>query len=483
MSEETISPSGSLLWRAGFFLSDLLPESNLQLLFPLGTFLLLLGWEYWQWFPLNHSRTNYIAAGIIMRLVVRFAYTASLVLWCVPVRNPSRKFFWWVFLPIGLCVLGSLAFFGLGLGGFSSVLEPESDALRDHLRSLPQLFRGTGIGLWATIAGAFVFFGALHGVREGRFSLPVRFRGTISKSAGAPGASNLVRRVFLLLIVSLVLVTLAEICTEVALATLNSNDLPRIFSWPRGLPAWYWLTNLFDPAITGVCAAFIFRVNRDDRIESAREFPAAGYALALLLPLAIAFLPRLGLKIWREFLFAGGGLQAAGFPPTWGALFALDSHPWIVLVFLIAWFEEFVLRECLQRRLTERLGLKRAILVVALLWWVLPVYFGFGPIPSLRIGVPGVSLLVNLLVVITYNIPLGWLYARTRSLWPVTLMHGAILLFRVGDSGYAVYFAHPAFYWVELALWIFAGWYLFKKFPADPELENGVPATVALPST
>ncbi|MGA8766223.1 MAG: hypothetical protein WB559_04330, partial [Candidatus Acidiferrales bacterium] len=118
-----------------------------------------------------------MAEGIV-RLAVRFSYTASFVLWCVPVRNVSRKFLWWVFLPIALGVFVSIAVYGLGWPGPVSVLEPEPGALQGILRSLPHSFADIGIAAYLTLAGVLVLAGALRSVRLGRMSLPLRLRGT-----------------------------------------------------------------------------------------------------------------------------------------------------------------------------------------------------------------------------------------------------------------------------------------------------------------
>jgi len=67
---------------------------------------------------------------------------------------------------------------------------------------------------------------------------------------------------------------------------------------------------------------------------------------------------------------------------------------------------------------------------------------------------------------VVYSVPLGWLYARTRSVVAAALMHGTIGVFHVG-LGNQIHLNYPEFYWAELALWIFIGWYLFKKYPLE----------------
>ena len=147
------------------------------------------------------------------------------------------------------------------------------------------------------------------------------------------------------------------------------------------------------------------------------------------------------------------------------------SFPWVFAIFVTASLIEFVLRRCIQEPLTKLLGLKRAVYLTALIWWVLPMLKGFGPIPRSVFGVPGEADVLSLLVIILYNLPLAWLYTRTRSLWLVTLMHGTMLLFHTGTSSY-FYFDHPRFYWIETAAWIVASWYLFHKYPGDSSAQS-----------
>lgn len=100
-----------------------------------------------------------------------------------------------------------------------------------------------------------------------------------------------------------------------------------------------------------------------------------------------------------------------------------------------------------------------------ILW---PLLLGFGMTHSLPHTVvdrfPGISLLAEWAMFLICSVPLGWLYARTRSILAVTLMHGTIVAFHAG-MGDDVHLNHPHFYWMELALWIFAGWLLFRKIP------------------
>jgi hypothetical protein len=84
---------------------------------------------------------------------------------------------------------------------------------------------------------------------------------------------------------------------------------------------------------------------------------------------------------------------------------------------------------------------------------------------------------VNLLVLILYNVPLAWLWSRTRSLGLVSFMHGTALLFRAGDSAYTVYYTFRWLYWVETAAWVFIAFCLFKKVPVIQSDASLAPAS------
>jgi membrane protease YdiL (CAAX protease family) len=255
----------------------------------------------------------------------------------------------------------------------------------------------------------------------------------------------------------------------VPMVPVPGAPLPWYDTWPHSFPAWHWLPELLVGLVVAACAILLFRpvgqTGTSQRKRSIRSFAL----VAVVVPLSIAVFPLLILKALVTFstLLSNVPYELLGF----GAL------PWVLIVFVIAALEEFTLRACLQNRLENRFGFKRACLLIGLLWWLLPLSSGFGPIPGLRIAVPGLSVLVNLLALILYNVPLAWLWSRTRSLWLVSLMHGTILLFRAGDSAYTVYYTFRWLYWIETAAWIFISFCLFKKFPIIQSDASVAPAS------
>ena len=125
---ESIPEYRSPIERLAHFIRSFLPAQNLQLLFPLGSFLLLLGASH-VWYQLrlpgvfeamhqqnfqidsnafqqfNHSYNVWVVVEeqIAMGLV-RFACFASLVIWGLALRRIVSRFIAWVFLPAGLAL-------------------------------------------------------------------------------------------------------------------------------------------------------------------------------------------------------------------------------------------------------------------------------------------------------------------------------------------------------------------------------------------
>jgi membrane protease YdiL (CAAX protease family) len=204
-------------------------------------------------------------------------------------------------------------------------------------------------------------------------------------------------------------------------------------------------------------AFFLLRAERPQVLHGLlRRRLFRDYALALTIPLTVVLLPRFVLGVvFKSYLV----------PSEWPELFIPHPLPWVLAAYVIAFFEEFAVRGCLQSTLEKHFSLNRSIFLTGLLWFL---SLGFGMAHSLPhvafAQFPGVSLLVGFATLIIYSVPLGWLYARTRSIVATALMHGAIVVFHVG-LGNEIHLNHPEFYWTELALWVFTGWFLFRKYP------------------
>jgi len=474
MDEKIITPLKSLFRRTALFLRDFLPENNLQLLFPLASLVLYVGGAS-PWLPPGHILVNPelqhqdgtlwfdISTRLLMLryyailYAVILGFLGSIALWCLPARRLVGRFVAWVLLPIAVAILSFLTIVLRGGARSASLLEPPQQVLQEHLHDFPTRLLLLGRGFYITLLGLALLTGALWIAHVFRVPLPVRFRGQFHSHRISEDDSSLSRRIFALVIVASVIAVLIDQSILIPMVPAAGKSLPWYDNWPRNFAAWRWLPELLISLAVAACAVLVLR-GEPKKVEAASaKSLRSSAAIAFLLPLAIALLPRLVLKALFEFstVLSNVPYEFVGF----------RVFPWVLILFVVAALEEFTLRLYLQNPLEQRLGFKRACLLIPLLWWLLPLGDGFGPFPSLRFGIPGVSVVVGILVLILYNIPLAWLWSRTRSLWLVTLMHGTILLFRAGDPAYGVYFTFPYLYWIETSAWIVIIWYLFKKWP------------------
>lgn len=477
------------LWaRFTAFVSDFLPENNVQLLFPLASFILFAGAST-SWLPPAHTLYrpeiqqaerdlgwtdlwfDLSSVALVFRYYVaifaaHLAFFASVVLWCLPVRNAARKFAVWVFLPAGLAVLYFLFLVLIGRNQTPSVLAPSSQIIGEQLRVFPQRLAHLGIGFYVTLLGAAALALCVWAFSVGKVNLPLRFRGQMP-DLGAEPNSGLGRRVFIVLALgtafSALVLSVAEGIVETSFPAFK---LVWIGSWPRNFPILEWAPALLAATVTAICAVVILTDGGQVRPSRKWSKPLVRQlAFAFLLALLIVYLPRIVLNMFEGtpfFVIEYG----SGVPVTVLGLDVPQPFFWLLLVYPIALLEEIVVRGRLQAYLTRRFGLKRAIFLVALLWWMLPLSYGIGPVAGPRLAVPGFRALLFILVCAVYSVPLGWLYARTNSVLPAAVMHGTILFFHKG-SNFSIYYEHRALYWVELALLLSTGWLLFKRYPPN----------------
>jgi len=188
--EPTLQPEyRSPIARLGTFLRDFLPEQNLQFLFPLGSFLLLLGAKY-AWYIASNVLARLGAAGgaalfarpdprllylcIFAGLLAHFAFFASVVLWCLPVGNVLRKFGTWVLFPLGFATVTYLVVLVSAVDA-GSVLDTKLHRLYLSLRAILPDWTSVGLGVYGTLVGLALLGVGLRRVRAGTLRIPWRF--------------------------------------------------------------------------------------------------------------------------------------------------------------------------------------------------------------------------------------------------------------------------------------------------------------------
>ena len=376
-----------------------------------------------------------------------------MILWGLPARQIVSKFVKWVFLPAGFALVGFQVLLIATRQQRNAFFDAFTVAANVPVPTMRPWFLTLGEGIYLSLGGLLVLAGALILVRQQKVSLPLRFRRS-AQAASAHDAETVrdARDVFVFLIV-------------MAVWTLGVSFLLFAPVLIRGYWSWHygnfdfleWVPALVNAAAAACIALIFLRKTRRNALDLLLpKRPPRDYALAVAIPLVVVLIPR--------FLL-GALFQPDRWTPGPSQLFIPHPLPWVLAIFVIAFFEEFAVRGYLQTTLEQYLSLNRSIFVTGLLWRLLPM--GFGMTHSLVEAkdyalVPGLPYLTSLATLLIYSVPLGWLYARTRSVVAVALMHGTIAVFHVG-LGDKIHLNRPEFYWLELALWIFIGWYLMGE--------------------
>lgn len=474
------------------FLRDFMPESGLQLLFPMASFILFIGAST-PWLPPGHVLLQPRLQGAERKLgmanlwfdlstvgaalryygalwITDCASVASVALWCLPFRSVARKFATWVFFPVGLAVFWFLFLVSIAPVSPHSILEPESQLFLDHLRAFPVRFAALGIGFYITLIGAASLALCLWAFRRGNVSLPLRFRRPVANSESAVNL-GFGKRVFALIAVGIFASIILSVFETSAAIGLSRPAMRLIGMWPRNFPLLTWAPALATAITCSVCAVLLFENEPRETLAPNAHRPPLGISIpaAAAVALLIICLPRIAFAI-----SAGSPIFSVEFDygsSVPAALFGMDvPQPffWLLLVYPIVLLQEFVLRKHLQSALQRRFGVKRAILLVAFLWWMLPLGFGIGPTFHSRGVWPVVPTLIFISVCGIFSAALGWFYARTNSILPGTAFCGTIVFFHEG-SNFAAYFQHPSLYWIELvlitlfSLFVFSGIGFFQR--------------------
>jgi membrane protease YdiL (CAAX protease family) len=105
---------------------------------------------------------------------------------------------------------------------------------------------------------------------------------------------------------------------------------------------------------------------------------------------------------------------------------ALNAVVGLIIVSFLAFFEELRWRAWLLPRLIDRLGARGAVVASAITWAVWHVPFQLSGIQYIN-GVSPIRLaLVLPSGILAAGLILGWIWLRTKSIWLVTIAHGAM---------------------------------------------------------
>jgi membrane protease YdiL (CAAX protease family) len=197
--------------------------------------------------------------------------------------------------------------------------------------------------------------------------------------------------------------------------------------------------SMFIPAISIVTVNQIWRGSQQP--IGYTRFPMRYLAVALfLMPVAMhaVMLPvaaAVGSLQWQEWLRpSADGLYHTPSSRGWGAVtatglvvrIAVNALVGVLVVSVLALFEELGWRAWLLPRLQEQIGARRAVVITSVIWaiWHLPyVLAGI-------LHVDGIPMMWTALIapigIFGSGLVIGWLWLRTQSIWIVALAHGAL---------------------------------------------------------
>ena len=151
-----------------------------------------------------------------------------------------------------------------------------------------------------------------------------------------------------------------------------------------------------------------------------------------MLPVTTAYEGRLP---WESWLTPGpDGLFRSTAPRGWGTLtlgaligrIAINATVGVIVVSVLAFFEEIGWRGWLLPRLIDRMGVRRAVAATALIWALWHVPFELSGVQHV-VGVSPLILAVTAPAgIFASGLVIGWFWIKTESIWIVSLAHGAL---------------------------------------------------------
>ena len=202
----------------------------------------------------------------------------------------------------------------------------------------------------------------------------------------------------------------------------------------------FGVASMFVPAVAMLVVVFATK-SRAPRLGwnrfSLRYLPVALFLIpvvmhAVMIPVAAALWGGLPWATWLTP--QADGLYHTPLSRNWGVLtpmglvarMATNIVVGLVANSTLAFFEEVGWRGWMLPQLMDRLSVKRAVAVSALIWAFWHTPFALGGIHDL----PGIPILLVVLTLpiatIGAGLVIGWLWVRTESIWMVALAHGAL---------------------------------------------------------
>jgi len=400
---------------------------------------------------------SFLTVKILSSLTTIGAGFATIILCFGPIRKPARFYKIWILPYVCLALLLVVFNHAFSRPEPQSVLDDGSILTAPVLENLLTLFSYVGPGFFAASLG-LVLLGI--GVRRNSKSpnfLPVSFAGDIETGEPKQRRKELLR--FVLLVYALTVVAPLPVALVLLIATEYGDFTPGDYFWYQRLMV---TLQALPVALVG-----LWFLRREGNIRPLFRLGAPKFLLiSVVVPLLAYAGPRVALYVAAEVRHYFNPVESPG-PPSFLELFGLPPV-WAVFYLLPALLEEVGWRGYLQQRVVSEFGLRRGLFLVRIAWavWHLP-----GEIGYLRMDWAVAAFIGRFASVFGILIPLGWLFWRTGSIVPVTILHA--LSNSLGATENSESFASLGWWaWGRPIVLALCGFWLFKSWPSNPEVSE-----------
>ena len=392
-----------------------------------------------------------------------------------PGRKPVRRILWLVLLPSLFSVLLTLSLFDrISAPATTSVLESRSAASPVLVWLRSDIWDLLPLGLYFSSFSLLLILIFLVRLQLGKSSLPLVLPGTPVSADDATESWDKIQMLVFILLCPLFLfqalagfpLTASYLFSSQPLSSLSQN-LIRI------------IAALVGAAVLVGLALWILNPSGRRAVRSLFRLPEPHDAFfAFVLPICLA-----GLLSAPEYLIARTNWAIYALhqssAPQFADYFDLArvKDPWLLLMAVGAFAEEFVFRGVLLRRLMSRYGFDRGIFLTGIIW----AAYHFRGDSYYGLSASGVvlHLVHRILICLAMNYALSWMTLRWKSIIPAGITHTVSNILVVAGVSNAI----PWNGELRILEWALIAFVLFRYWPFVPaKIAEATPPTPSLES-
>jgi membrane protease YdiL (CAAX protease family) len=469
--------------RLAQFLRSVIPADPWQLVFLVGVVLLFISprllWRpdaaRYDSFYLNPAAAAKNTGLLAPSLLVLSLATLLLYFTCFyPGRKPVRRILWFVLLPSVFSLLSVLFLFYRISAPITSVLQSRSAPSPLLLWFRSDVWDFLPTGLYFCVFSLLLISIFLVRLHLGKSSLPLVLPGTpVSADDAAEPWDKIQMLVFILICPLFLFQRLAGF--PLTFFYLFSSQPPSSLSQSliRIILA------LVDAAALVGLALWILSPSGRRAVRGLFRLPELHDAFfAFVLPICLA-----GLLSAPEYLIARTNWAIYAFhqssAPQFADYFDLArvKDPWLLLMTVGAFAEEFVFRGVLLRRLMSRYGFDRGVFLTGIIWAA--YHFQGDSYYGLSAGGVILHLIHRILICLAMNYALSWMTLRWKSIIPAGIAHTVSNILVVAGVSNAI----PWHGELRILEWALIAFVLFRYWPfVSAEIAQATPPTHHLES-